>query len=217
MFQADFWKKFIFWPFWPKTVQKWPFWPKIPFFGGFWLITLNFDISFGWKLPKTFSLVPSSVFEYPNPCKNSESGIFLAFIAQKLVLFSPFLEFWLITSVFDISFGWKLSKIFSLVSSSVFEYPNPCENSESGIFLALIAQKLALFSPWKWKGKLSILISMNDKKGCKPRGVHQGGINSVQTFSWDRVTACFYLTWWWRSWRIQQTWWLLIMQRSLSC
>ena len=79
--------------FWPKTVKKWPFWPEIQYFGGFWLITSNFDISFGWKLPKTFSLVPSSVFEYPNPCKNSESGIFLALIAQKLALFSPFWAF----------------------------------------------------------------------------------------------------------------------------
>ena len=29
MFQALFWKKFPFCPFWPKTVQNWPFWPKM--------------------------------------------------------------------------------------------------------------------------------------------------------------------------------------------
>ena len=146
MFQADFWKKKSFFAlFWPKTVQKWPFWPKIPFFWGLWLITLNFDISFGWKLPKTYSLVPSSVFEYPNPCKNSESGIFLALIAQILALFIPFMEFWLITSVFDISFGWKLPKIFSLVSSSVFGYGYPCKNSRTEIFLALNTQKWLFF------------------------------------------------------------------------
>ena len=47
------------------------------------LITLNFDIGFGGNLPKTLSLVPSSLLEYQYPCKNFESGIFLALITQK--------------------------------------------------------------------------------------------------------------------------------------
>ena len=35
MFQALFWKKLPFCPFWPKTVQNWPFWPKMLKNGGF--------------------------------------------------------------------------------------------------------------------------------------------------------------------------------------
>ena len=49
--------------FWPKSVKKWPFLPKIQFFEGFWPITSIFVISFGWKLPKVFFYVSTSVCE----------------------------------------------------------------------------------------------------------------------------------------------------------
>ena len=48
---------------------------------------------------------------------------------------SSFWRFWLIASIFVISYGWKLLITFSLVSSGLFEYLYPCENSKSGIFL----------------------------------------------------------------------------------
>ena len=99
------------------------------YFGGF-------DINFGWKLLKTLFLV-SLVYWVPillwkfwiwdfqsRPTKN---GHFIAY-------FRLFLEDWLITSNFDICFGLKIPKTFSLGPFSVIMYPYSCESSEYGIF-----------------------------------------------------------------------------------
>ena len=60
---------------------------------------------------------------------------------------SSFFEgFWLITSIFVICFGWKLPKVFSYVSYSMWEKWYLLENSKFGIFLAKNCKKRANFA-----------------------------------------------------------------------
>ena len=89
-------------------------------FEGFWLITSIFVISFGWKLPRIFSLVSANVFEFQLSCKNSEFGIF-SLDYSKMFIFRLLLDFLTYNFKFWSYFWLKTLKPPQVISSFVFE------------------------------------------------------------------------------------------------